>query len=227
MGEGLTRREVLERAAIGGAVVATTTTVSPADALAAKRRRRRIRRRTNGRAVAVLGGGMAGLAAAHELAERGFKVTVFERKALGGKARSIPVPGTAADGRRPLPGEHGFRFFPGFYHHVPDSMRRIPVQGNANGVWDNLRDTTESSSPRANGRADAQLFGAVPDPNELRTPEGMRRILVEEIVKQQGVPPHEAEFFANRVMVFLTSCEERRFGQWEHTTWWDFVRADG
>ena len=35
------------------------------------------------------------------------------------------------------------------------------------------------------------------------------------------------EFFVNRVQVFLTSCEERRFGQWEHTTWWDFVRAEG
>ena len=40
------------------------------------------------------GGGMAGLAAAHELIERGFEVDVYERKALGGKARSIPVAGT-------------------------------------------------------------------------------------------------------------------------------------
>jgi uncharacterized protein with NAD-binding domain and iron-sulfur cluster len=213
---GLTRRDFLRDAAIASA--AATAASSPAFAAP---------RTTKGRRVAVLGGGMAGLAAAHELAERGFEVTVYERKALGGKARSIPVPGTAAGGRRPLPGEHGFRFFPGFYHHVPDTMRRIPVAGNANGVWDNLRDTTESSSPRANGRADGYLFGAFPDPNELRTPEGMRRILVEEIVKQQGVPPHEAEFFANRVMVFLTSSEERRYGQWEHTSWWDFVRAEG
>src|SRR4051812_6336432 len=87
-----------------------------------------------GKRVAVLGGGMAGLAAAHELIERGFKVTVYEPVALGGKARSIPVPNTALGGRSNLPGEHGFRFFPGFYHHVPDTMRRIPIPGNANGV---------------------------------------------------------------------------------------------
>src|SRR6266700_414517 len=58
--------------------------------------------------VAVLGGGVGGLTAAHELVERGFKVTVFEPKALGGKARSIPVPGSGTGGRRDLPGEHGF-----------------------------------------------------------------------------------------------------------------------
>jgi uncharacterized protein with NAD-binding domain and iron-sulfur cluster len=43
----------------------------------------------------VLGGGVAGLSAAHELAERGFEVTVHEqRDAPGGKARSIPVAGS-------------------------------------------------------------------------------------------------------------------------------------
>ncbi|GAA4892761.1 hypothetical protein GCM10023237_08580 [Streptomyces coeruleoprunus] len=62
--------------------------------------------------VAVLGGGVAGLTAAHELAERGFRVTVYERRALGGKARSMDVPGSARGGRRPLPAEHGFRFIP-------------------------------------------------------------------------------------------------------------------
>ncbi|MGW5338532.1 hypothetical protein [Rhodococcus pyridinivorans] len=35
---------------------------------------------------------MAGPAAAHELIERGFEVTVFEPTALGGKARSTPPP---------------------------------------------------------------------------------------------------------------------------------------
>ena len=59
--------------------------------------------------VAVFGGGIAGLTAAHELAERGFAVTVYERRAWGGKARGAEVAGSAAGGRRPLPGEHGFR----------------------------------------------------------------------------------------------------------------------
>src|SRR5688572_30540516 len=115
----------------GSAAAAAGVLSAPALAHAATRK-------ANGRTVAVLGGGMAGLAAAHELVERGFEVTVYERNALGGKARSIPVAGTAKGDRKHLPGEHGFRFFPGFYHHVPDTMRRIPFPGNANGVWNNM-----------------------------------------------------------------------------------------
>lgn len=46
--------------------------------------------------VAILGGGIAGLTAAHELAERGFHVHVFEASAgFGGKARSFDVVGSA------------------------------------------------------------------------------------------------------------------------------------
>ena len=178
--------------------------------------------------VAVLGGGMAGLAAAHELAERGFSVVVYERKELGGKARSIPVSGTGGPGRRELPGEHGFRFFPGFYHHVPDTMRRIPFAGNAQGVGDNLVDApaTEAKFFRANGRADGTLFGALPEPRGALTVPGLQRILLEEILKQKMIKPVEGTFFVSRLMTFLTSSDERRFGQWEKVSWWDFVRAE-
>src|ERR1700710_2001122 len=89
--------------------------------------------------VAILGGGVAGLTAAHELAERGFEVIVLEARAIpGGKARSLPVPGSATGGRSDLPAEHGFRFFPGFYRHVPDTMKRIPGPRPGHHVFDEL-----------------------------------------------------------------------------------------
>ncbi len=216
---GLSRRELLGRAAIGGLAVAVPGPVGSALAQARPRRRDR-------RTVAVLGGGVAGLTVAHELAERGFEVHVYERNELGGKARSIPVAGTAGGGRRALPGEHGFRFFPGFYHHIPDTMRRIPYPGNPNGVWDNLVDTTEGITERTDGRPDAQLFGIAPDPATVLSVDGMRAMITEELLKQRGLPPHEVAYFTERLLVFLTSCDERRFGEWEHVSWWDFVGAE-
>ncbi len=177
-----------------------------------------------GRSVVVLGGGMAGLTAAHELVERGFAVTVFEPTAWGGKARSIGVPGTARGGRGDLPGEHGFRFFPGFYQSVPDSMRRIPFGKNANGVWDNLVDADGSKFLRGGDRADAFIFGIGPDPEALLTVDGMRRYLTENL-QGEAIPPDELGYFVERLLVFLTSSKERRFGQWENVPWWDFVGA--
>src|SRR5689334_88425 len=44
--------------------------------------------------VAILGGGVGGMSAAHELVERGFRVTVYEAKSVqGGKYCSFIVPG--------------------------------------------------------------------------------------------------------------------------------------
>ncbi len=71
--------------------------------------------------VIVFGGGVAGLVAAGELADRGFRVTVYEARHWGGKIRSVGKPGSGTDGRKDLPGEHGFHFFPSFYGHVPDA----------------------------------------------------------------------------------------------------------
>src|SRR3954462_7520719 len=213
----LSRRQVLQQAAAAGAAAS----LAGAPAALAKRGRRPGRR---GRTVAVLGGGMAGLAAAHELAERGFDVTVYERNALGGKARSIPVAHTGSGGRRELPGEHGFRFFPGFYHHVPDSMRRIPFEGNANGVHDNMVAADGAKWLRAGDRPDGGPFGIGPDPQATLTVDGLRRFLLDEL-GGHDVPPQELAYFVERLLVFVTSSNERRFGQWEHVAWWDFIKA--
>ncbi|KOU36878.1 hydroxysqualene dehydroxylase [Streptomyces sp. WM6368] len=180
-----------------------------------------------GRRVAVLGGGVAGLTAAHELAERGYAVTVYERRALGGKARSMDVPGSARGGRRPLPAEHGFRFIPGIYHNLPDTMRRIPFPGNAHGVWDNLVAPREMMFARAAGREDLRAPIPWPEhsPAEL-TPEELRRALTGILQTLVRLPLHESAYFVDRVLVFLTSCDERRTEVWERTPWWDFVRAE-
>lgn len=213
---GISRRGFLRGAAAAGAAGALGATAPGAHARRA--------RAASARRVAVLGGGMGGLAAAHELIERGFQVTVFEPKALGGKARSMPVPGTGAGGRLPLPGEHGFRFFPGFYRNIPDTMRRTPFPGNGRGVLDNLVGAREASFARATG-PDMDVPVTWPRPRDwspVRITDSLRGFLN----SSRGIRPHELEYFLRKVIVFFSSCDERKYGQWEYTSWWDMVGAD-
>jgi uncharacterized protein with NAD-binding domain and iron-sulfur cluster len=176
-----------------------------------------------GKSVAVFGGGVAGLTAAHELADRGYTVTVYERKALGGKARSIPVPNSGAT---PLPGEHGFRFFPGFYRNVTETMRRIPFAGNANGVWNNLTRAT-SYLHSGLGRADLTIplpFPLPTVPNPI-TPKDFIESVTTVFQTLLRLPLWQAAYAAQKLAVYVTSCDERKFGQWEYMTWDDYIGA--
>ena len=173
--------------------------------------------------VVVLGGGVAGMSAAHELAERGFHVHVYEARPVpGGKARSILVNNSGTNGRKNLPGEHGLRFFPGFYQHVTDTMKRIPYKNNPNGVFDNLVDT-------------ARVFIARFDLEPVNLPAGTPRtideikanievffqIISNEIRLEEG----ELIFFVEKIWQLITSSKERRIGEHEKISWWDYLEA--
>ena len=173
--------------------------------------------------VAILGGGVAGLSAAHELVERGFDVVVLEAREIpGGKARSLPVPESGIDGREDLPAEHGFRFFPGFYRHLPDTMRRIPLAGGRT-VADQLTGATRILFAQAGGRN--ELVSGAHLPESLEDLGVLSRFLFE-LMTSLGIPPHEHALLLERLLTLLTSCDERRLGQWEYESWWTFVRAD-
>jgi len=164
--------------------------------------------------VAVFGGGVGGLTAAQELAERGVDVTVYEAAdAAGGKARSFPL----SDRPRPLHGEHGFRFFPAYYRNVIDTMERIPAGRGT--VADHLVPTEE-------------LFVATADGNGHRastaTPSSLREWIdaFRPTLGGGKVPRSEVNHFLRRLSVVMTSCRERRERELERTSWWEFADAD-
>jgi uncharacterized protein with NAD-binding domain and iron-sulfur cluster len=186
--------------------------------------------------VIVLGGGIGGLSAAHELCERGFSVRVLERRDVpGGKARSVVVPSTApvqnvgavhlgrltAPVRRDLPGEHGFRFFPRFYKHIIDTMARTPYRGSRS-VAENLVDTTGTIFARF-GRRPLKL----PTTTPLTVPELFTLVsdLGSLFGPELGISSEEFAFFGERVWQILTSCSERRLDEYEKIGWWEFIGA--
>jgi 15-cis-phytoene desaturase len=169
--------------------------------------------------IAVFGGGMGGLACAHELARQGVHVQLFEGSPfLGGKARSQYIPGTGTGGRGDLPGEHGFRFYPGFYRHVIASMREIPDPLSPTGtVAGNLVGTVEAGVA-------APGLGIVATP---RRPRGLRDATraLNGIRRVGGSLTDLARYLAAHLK-YLTSCDGRRDHEIEWQSWARFIGAD-
>jgi uncharacterized protein with NAD-binding domain and iron-sulfur cluster len=173
--------------------------------------------------VAVFGGGVAGLTAAHELVERGFDVTVYERRAWGGKARSTRVPGSATGGRKPLPGEHAYRAEFGAYQNVPDTMSRIPFRSNPNGVRDNMVEVPAALFARSKAH-NLVLPLEAHDPSAL-TPQRVIDLILGALIDME-VRPDAAAYLVNRLAVFFSSCDQRRLDQWDKMSWRDFIGGD-
>jgi 15-cis-phytoene desaturase len=171
--------------------------------------------------VVVLGGGVAGLTVAHELAERGFSVDVIERRDVpGGKARSTEVPSSATGERQLLPGEHGFRFFPGFYRHLPDTFARIP-DGAGKTVLEHLvgvNTMTFAFQDRA------------PFVLPARFPRSLREVAYVlgffEGVGQMGITVDDLVFTWWKLWQVVTMSHERRVAELEQESWWDYMQAD-
>ena len=174
--------------------------------------------------VIILGGGVAGMSAAHELIERGFEVEVYDRhkQYAGGKARSvhIKVPGEEKD--QPLPGEHGFRFFPGFYKHVTDTMKRIPFtnqEGSKATVYDNLTSTERVMLARKGKKPITTIVNFPHSFSDMKA-------AIDSLHADTGLSEEEKIFFATRVWQLMTSCFDRRTNDYEKISWWDYLEAD-
>ncbi len=171
--------------------------------------------------VIILGGGVAGMSAAHELIERGFEVEVYDRNTeyVGGKARSVNVPGTNLKQDNFLPGEHGFRFFPGFYKHVTNTMSRIPFSPGKT-CFDNLVATED---------VEITQIGNLPMIIPVNFPSSLKdviEIFMGFIEAGAELKPEEIHFFSERIWQLMTSCSDRYLAEYEQIGWWEYLRAD-
>jgi geranylgeranyl pyrophosphate synthase/uncharacterized protein with NAD-binding domain and iron-sulfur cluster len=176
------------------------------------------------------------MSAAQELIERGYEVVVVERRTIaGGKARSIPVsdPGQPSAGHElpdqglaslshHLPGEHGFRFFPGFYRHVVDTMARIPC-ADGRSVADHLVATTRCSITQYS----KPVFDfPVIFPSSIDDVGAVLRALLQAVGPITELTVDDLAHFGARIWQILTSSRERRIGEYEALGWWQFVGAE-
>src|SRR4051794_8902731 len=171
--------------------------------------------------VVIIGGGVAGMSAAHELVERGYSVRVFERQSLpGGKARSVSVDGTGTNGRKDLPGEHGFRFFPRFYRHIIDTMERIPMAGGHSAA-DHLVQASRDEIA-INGRTTIVMSAWFP-----RSIADIRVMLAERFeIAKLGLTDEDEKVFAARVWQLMTSSRERSLQEYERLPWVTYLGAE-
>ena len=113
------------------------------------------------RHIAVLGGGITGLTAAFRLAQRGHRVSLWERgRQLGGQANAFPVAGGALER---------------FYHHLFQSDREIVALAEEIGIGDRLLWLPSNVGYFADGRiwplngaVDLLHLGFLPLPDRIR-----------------------------------------------------------
>lgn len=173
--------------------------------------------------VVIAGGGIGGLSAAHELVTRGFDVEVYEYHDIpGGKARSLGVPESAKNKKHhDLPAEHGFRFFPGYYRHVINTMQHTPYWDTDETICDRLVNVDKEALANFTNRA---IITPAKMPSTLSGFLKLRK----QMKSQPSVnfDKGELRYYVGKLWQIVTSCHERRDDQYEQIPWWEYVGAE-
>lgn len=123
-----------------------------------------------------------------------------------------------------VPAEHGFRFFPSFYRHLFDTMRRTPITMPTD--WQRTRATTYDNLVPCEGLGFARAGHAVSFliPRHTMSLEQTRSIL-HQVVQQLGYTEADIARFSLAIFKYMTSCSQRRAGEYEVSSWGDFLES--
>lgn len=126
-----------------------------------------------------------------------------------------------------VPGEHGYRYFPGFYRNLLDTMSRAKLY---EGAGCNRRQTRYTLADNLIAAPDLHI--ALPDERppitlsrrKIRSFEEFRRILSERIGRLNASSA-DVRHLERRMFRYLTSSTPRREHQYQKQIWWDFLEG--
>lgn len=135
-----------------------------------------------------------------------------------------------------FPGEHGFRFFPSFYRHVFDTLKRIPLM-KTKAVGSGASSSFEQASPPQTVygnlvSSDVALYvgkGNTPSvqfPRRSITSIEEAQRLTREMMATVGYSQSDMALIQRAFTKYFTSSRRRREEQYEGMSWFDYLHAD-
>src|SRR4051794_19623328 len=100
-------------------------------------------------------------------------------------------------------------------------MKRIPFGRQEGGVFANLVAASQAQMAR-DGRS--EIISPAHFPTSLSDVHLAFRSLLA-FATDVGIPPAEQVHFVDRLLLLLTSCEQRRYEDYEQQSWWQFSGA--
>jgi hypothetical protein len=161
---------------------------------------------------------------------REFSLSVIQAQATDQESLQVSLEGDR------VPGEHGFRFFPSFYAHMFDTMRRIPIPeasvatpivpdrvlraDSSRSVFDNLVPATTLEMAYEPIAGQSRAFSAPRVP--ITSMETARRMMAN-MLERAGYRGEDLARVSTRYLEYLTSCPERRLAEYESVAWSDYM----
>ncbi|HEY5926228.1 MAG TPA: NAD(P)-binding protein, partial [Kofleriaceae bacterium] len=121
--------------------------------------------------------------------------------------------------------EHGFRFFPSFYRHLFDTMRRTPITYPQDS--ERTRATVFENLVPSEGLGFARGGDAVSFMIPRRQPSSLEAVrkLLDRVLDELGYTIPDLTRFSLKLFKYMTSSTKRRREQYENMSWGDFLEA--